>query len=157
RRSAPATDFEQHLCFSLEPVGDPLAAYLRTLRRLRDLPDGALVLPSHGRPFRGARFRVAELLVHHGERLERLLEALSGVSRTAAELIPVLFERKLDRHEIGFAFGETLAHLNRLWLSGSIERVVEPGRIRFRAPVTTLEERQRAAQLALEQSGTAEC
>ncbi|EQD27831.1 metallo-beta-lactamase family protein, partial [mine drainage metagenome] len=92
--------------FSLEPVGDPLAAYLRTLRRLRDLPDGALVLPSHGRPFRGARFRVAELLVHHGERLERLLEALSGVSRTAAELIPVLFERKLDRTKSASLLGK---------------------------------------------------
>ncbi|MHB1544110.1 MAG: MBL fold metallo-hydrolase [Gammaproteobacteria bacterium] len=141
--------------FTLEPEGDPLASYLKTLRRLRNLPDEALVLPSHGRPFRGARIRVEELFAHHGERLERLLEALSGASRTAAELIPVLFERKLDRHEIGFAFGETIAHLNRLWKGGWIEREVESGLIRFRAALTHPEERRRSARLALEDSDTA--
>ncbi len=136
--------------FTLEPEGDPLAAYLKTLGQLGDLPDEVLVLPSHGRPFRGARARIEELLAHHGERLERLLEALSGVSKTAADLIPVLFDRKLDRHEIGFAFGETLAHLNRLWLGGLIEREVAPDRIRFHAVVTRPDERRRLAQQALE-------
>lgn len=136
--------------FSLEPLGDPLAAYLRTLRRLQDLPDQTLILPAHGRPFWGARHRVEELFTHHGERLERLLEALGGVSRTAAELIPVLFDRPLDTHEIGFAFGETIAHLHRLWRAGSIERVQEAGRIRFQARVMRPEERQRAVQRAFE-------
>ncbi len=140
--------------FTLEPDADPLAAYFRTLRQLRDLPDDALVLPSHGKPFRGARLRVEELFAHHCDRLERLLGALAGVSKTAAELIPVLFDRKLDPHEIGFAFGETIAHLNRLWHGGWMERDVRAGRIHFHtARIGSLEQKQ-LARKALEDPGS---
>jgi hypothetical protein len=34
----------------------------------------------------------------------------------------VLFRRALDRHQIGFALGETLAHLNYLMHQGALDR-----------------------------------
>ena len=45
-------------------------------------------------------------------------------SRTGAELIPVLFRRELDTHQLSFAIGEVLAHLNYLEAGGSITRTL---------------------------------
>jgi hypothetical protein len=42
--------------------------------------------------------------------------------RTAHELMPVLFRRPLDQHQVGFAFGETLSHLHHLWYQGQLTR-----------------------------------
>ena len=51
---------------------------------------------------------------HHRERLEETIEACKNPI-TAFELLPVLFRRKLDSHQIFFAMGEAIAHLNFLW------------------------------------------
>jgi glyoxylase-like metal-dependent hydrolase (beta-lactamase superfamily II) len=105
-----------------EPEGDPLALYLSSLEKLRAaVPDDVLVLPSHNLPFRGLDARIGQLLDHHEERLATL-EAACAEPRTAAELIPVLFKRALDAHQIGFAVGETVAHLQRLRHAGRIVR-----------------------------------
>ena len=37
-------------------------------------------------------------------------------------MVPVLWRRQLDRHQIGFALGEALAHLHYLVGQGEIER-----------------------------------
>ncbi len=39
---------------------------------------------------------------------------------TAAELLPVLFRRSLDAHQLLFAMGETLAHLAYLRAGGEV-------------------------------------
>ena len=52
---------------------------------------------------------------------------------TAADLIPVLFHRTLDGHQLGFAMGEAIAHLNHLVVLGRMERVCDPaGVVRYR-------------------------
>ena len=51
---------------------------------------------------------------HHAERLEKLLEAACDRPVTAFEVLPVLFRRKLDEHQMGFAMGEAIAHLHYL-------------------------------------------
>ena len=38
-----------------EPEANPLAEFISSLARFRDLPEDCLVLPSHGLPFRGLR------------------------------------------------------------------------------------------------------
>ncbi len=43
------------------PDSDPLGDFLRSLDRYADLPEDCLVLPSHGRPYRGLHRRIAEL------------------------------------------------------------------------------------------------
>lgn len=120
-----------------EPAGDPLADYLRGLDRLEPLDANTLVLPSHGRPFVGLHARCAALRRHHAERLTTLLAALSSPA-TAVELMPVLFSRDLDLHELGFAIGETLAHLARLEATGWIAREETAQAIRFRRLNTPL-------------------
>jgi glyoxylase-like metal-dependent hydrolase (beta-lactamase superfamily II) len=101
-----------------EPEGDPLALFLASGRRFRAILDPAtLVLPSHRRPFLNVRRRLDELAHHHDERLN-LVVAAAASDITAADLIDVLFPRALDGHQMGFAMGEAIAHLNHLVARG---------------------------------------
>jgi glyoxylase-like metal-dependent hydrolase (beta-lactamase superfamily II) len=105
----------------IEPEGDPLRLFLRSIDRFAELPADTLVLPSHGLPFRGAQSRIAMLHRHHEDRLNEVLEACAG-RKTAADLMPVLFRRPLDNHQLFFAMGESLAHLHYLWYRGRLSR-----------------------------------
>jgi glyoxylase-like metal-dependent hydrolase (beta-lactamase superfamily II) len=114
------------------PLDDPLRLYLDSLARFRPMPADALVLPSHGLPFRGLHARLDALRAHHDERLAETLDALTE-PRSAAELIPVLFRRQLDTHQLSFAIGEALAHLNHLESAGAAARLTGPDAVdRFR-------------------------
>jgi glyoxylase-like metal-dependent hydrolase (beta-lactamase superfamily II) len=109
-----------------EPEADPLALYLASLEKIRAaVPGDVLVLPSHNLPFRGLDTRIDQLAAHHEERLATL-EAACARPHSAAELVPVLFKRELDAHQLGFAIGETLAHLQRLRTAGRIRRETSP-------------------------------
>ena len=107
-----------------EPDGDPLARYLASLAKLgRAIPAGALVLPSHNLPFYGVGQRISELGAHHRARCAEVLAACAS-PHSAAELMPILFRRRLDAHQTGFALGEALAHLHYLMGRGEIERAL---------------------------------
>ncbi|MAS05451.1 MAG: MBL fold metallo-hydrolase [Ahrensia sp.] len=98
-----------------EPDGDPLGHFVRTARRIRDnLPDDVLVLPGHQLPFTGLHARCNELVEHHDRRCDLIGEAVQSGPMTVNELVPVVFSRELDLHQFGFAFCETLAHVNRM-------------------------------------------
>jgi glyoxylase-like metal-dependent hydrolase (beta-lactamase superfamily II) len=106
-----------------EPDADPLALYLGSLARLRrELPPDVLVLPSHNLPFHGAHIRIDELTAHHHARCAEIVAAAVR-PLSAADLLPLLFRRPLDRHQTAFALGEALAHLHYLLGAGEIERV----------------------------------
>jgi glyoxylase-like metal-dependent hydrolase (beta-lactamase superfamily II) len=107
------------------PRDNPLRLYLDSLARFRPMPEDALVLPSHGLPFRGLHARLDALRAHHDERLSETIDGLSE-PRTAAEMVPILFRRALDTHQLSFAIGEVLAHLNYLEAEGSVSRSVSP-------------------------------
>jgi glyoxylase-like metal-dependent hydrolase (beta-lactamase superfamily II) len=125
--------------WSIEPEGDPLGRFLASIARYRMLPADTLVLPSHGLPFRGAHERVAQLEAHHAARLTELEAALAAEARSAMEVLETIFPRKLDVHQMFFALGETIAHLNRLVHAGRAQRSVgEDGVARF---ALTLEKR----------------
>jgi glyoxylase-like metal-dependent hydrolase (beta-lactamase superfamily II) len=105
-----------------EPEGDPLARYLASLKKLRAaLPPDILVLPSHNLPFYGVHERIDELAAHHAARCDDVIAACTRPA-SAADLLPVLFRRQLDRHQMGFALGEALAHLHYLEGRGSLKR-----------------------------------
>jgi glyoxylase-like metal-dependent hydrolase (beta-lactamase superfamily II) len=109
--------------WSIDPEGDPLRLFLDSIARYRDLPEDVLVLPSHGKPFRGAHERVKQLEEHHRDRLAELLQALQN-PRSAAELLGVLFRRPLDAHQTFFAMGEAIAHLHYLFYAGRATRAL---------------------------------
>ena len=118
----------------VEPEADPLTLYLASLERMLALPPETLVLPSHGKPFIGLHARVDQLREHHAERLIEVLQACAAKPCHAAELLELMFKRKLDLHQTTFAMGESVAHLNALWLSGRLHRRLDSdGIYRFTA------------------------
>jgi glyoxylase-like metal-dependent hydrolase (beta-lactamase superfamily II) len=110
-----------------EPGADPLGDFLASNRQFLALPEDTLVLPSHGEPFRGLHQRVEAIAAHHAERLDALAAAL-GEPMTAFAAAQRLFPRaSAEPMQIGFALGETLAHLRRLQREGRV--AVEPGAV----------------------------
>jgi glyoxylase-like metal-dependent hydrolase (beta-lactamase superfamily II) len=119
--------------FAVEPEGNPLRQYLDSLDKYADLPDDTLVLPAHGKPFRGLHVRIAQLRQHHVERLGEVMGACSEW-QSAASIVPLMFKRALDVHQLSFALGEALAHLHYLHGQGLLRRQVGgDGVVRFRA------------------------
>jgi glyoxylase-like metal-dependent hydrolase (beta-lactamase superfamily II) len=118
-----------------EPDGDPLAKFLRSLGKLREaLPPETFVLPSHNLPFSGLHPRLDQLAAHHRARCAEVLAACVA-PKSAVDLLPVLFRRRLDRHQTAFALGEALAHLHYLTERGELRRELEEdGVYRFAAP-----------------------
>ncbi|MGB7102769.1 MAG: MBL fold metallo-hydrolase [Xanthobacteraceae bacterium] len=109
---------------AVDPEGDPLGYYLRSLNALRgDIPEDVLVLPGHNLPFYGLHTRVAELLDHHQGRCDRILQACRAAPKSAAELVPSVFTRRLDPHQMGFAFSEVLAHVNYMLRQGTLKPI----------------------------------
>jgi len=107
----------------IEPEADPLPLYLKSIAALRSLPAPTLVLPSHGKPFTGLHARIGQLQAHHDERLAEVLAACSERPCSAADLLAVLFKRKLDLHQTTFAMGEAIAHLHALQGAGRLAGV----------------------------------
>jgi glyoxylase-like metal-dependent hydrolase (beta-lactamase superfamily II) len=120
--------------FDLEPEADALAWYLASLARFEPCDPDTLVLPSHGRPFRGLHRRIGQLRAHHDERLAIVAAACRERPRSGAEIVPILFGREFDTHQTMFALGESLAHLNALWHAGTLTRTTGgDGVVRFAA------------------------
>ena len=75
--------------FNFEPEADPLPLYLKSLDRYADLPQDTLVLPSHGKPFRGLHERIRQQHEHHAERLAEVVEvAPRPVGRDRTGIVP---------------------------------------------------------------------
>jgi glyoxylase-like metal-dependent hydrolase (beta-lactamase superfamily II) len=108
----------------IDPWSNPLRLFLESIGRYRQLPADVFVLPSHGLPFRGAHARIAQLEAHHAERLAELQAACAASPRSAADVLELLFRRKLDTSQIFFAMGEAIAHLHYLHYDGSLARNV---------------------------------
>jgi len=118
----------------LEPEANPLVLYLDSIKRMKALPADTLVLPSHGRPFKGLQTRVDQLVAHHDERFADVLVACAREPQHAAGLLGVLFKRPLDLHQTTFAMGESIAHLHALWLGGQLRRRLDDDGIYRFAP-----------------------
>lgn len=108
--------------YDIEPEADSLRLFLASIDKFKALPADTLVLPSHGKPFRGAHQRVRQLHDHHRERLDEVMQACSRAPQSAADVLPLLFKRQLDLHQTTFAMGESVAHLHALWHAGRLRR-----------------------------------
>jgi glyoxylase-like metal-dependent hydrolase (beta-lactamase superfamily II) len=118
--------------FEIEPESDPVTWYLESLHRFDECETDTLVLPSHGKPFRHLHARLNQLHEHHVERLQVVLDACHAQPRSAAEIMPIMFQREFDTHQTTFAMGEALAHLHALWHRGELRRGAgDDGVVRF--------------------------
>ncbi|WP_374263541.1 MBL fold metallo-hydrolase [Zoogloea sp.] len=117
--------------YAATPDDDPLGRFLDSISGFKQLPDSVLVLPSHGNPFRNIGLRVDQLVEHHAARCADLLAACAA-PRSAGEILATLFPRELDTHQVMFAMGEAIAHLNHLEHKERVRRSVgDDGVVRF--------------------------
>lgn len=109
--------------YATEPDADPLADWLSSCEDLmvHATPE-QLVLPGHGKPFRGLPGRLQSLIDNHHTALSRLRAWLAEAPRTAAECFHPLFRREIGSGEYGLALVEAVAHLNHLREQGEVGR-----------------------------------
>jgi len=86
--------------YPTEPEANPLRDWIQSLQMLKTrLPKDVLVLPSHGKPFRGVHAR---------------LDALINEHLRAVDVFPALFKGRITKRNIIMATGESISHLNYL-------------------------------------------
>jgi glyoxylase-like metal-dependent hydrolase (beta-lactamase superfamily II) len=110
---------------------NPLADFLNSLSRLAQLAP-ALVLPAHGRPFRTAAKRVAELLEFHERRKLRILEILGERTVSAWEVALGLWGQRAHHWEQRLALQEALAHLQTMAEEDQLLKLVSAEAVRWR-------------------------
>ncbi|MEG2975047.1 MAG: MBL fold metallo-hydrolase [Comamonas sp.] len=116
----------------IEPEGNPLKDWMASLQRLHSLPADTLVLPSHQGVFYGLHERLDQIREHHEQQFDFLKSHLQQVGRaSAAELVPVLFPKLRGPVDRLMALGETMAHLNLLYLAGELSRQSREGKIAY--------------------------
>jgi glyoxylase-like metal-dependent hydrolase (beta-lactamase superfamily II) len=109
--------------FPTEPAADPLSDWLESCARLKgQLAADVLVLPAHNEPFTGVHHRLQELMDGHERSLDQVERQLREGPRRAVDLFPALFPRQISGELLGFATGESLAHLNCLIHRGRVRQ-----------------------------------
>jgi glyoxylase-like metal-dependent hydrolase (beta-lactamase superfamily II) len=125
-----------NIAYSAQHTGDPLDAYLHSLRLVRDLPV-ALVLPGHGAPFSDLTGRVDALEQHHEERLQAILDVVARQEGQNAYAIASQLPwrgsaggwQQLQPFDRLAALSETLAHVQYLTNQGRVHRREEDGTV----------------------------
>jgi len=100
--------------YPTEPAANPLSHWFDSLEKLQNrLPTDVLVLPAHGKPFRGAHSRLDELIAEHQTGLDKLRQICSE-PRRALDVFPALFKARITDQNLIMATGEAISHLNYL-------------------------------------------
>lgn len=117
--------------FPTEPGDNPLADWFESLHRLQKiLPEDVLVLPAHGKPFRGAKTRLQALIGEHEAGLDALRKLCRKPQRVI-DVFPALFKSKITDNNLMMATGEAIAHLSYLWYAGEVQIVREEDGVRW--------------------------
>jgi glyoxylase-like metal-dependent hydrolase (beta-lactamase superfamily II) len=112
------------------PEGD-LAAYLRSLRRMRELGPRT-IYPGHGPVVLRALATLDEYLDHRRMREEQILTALGDASRTPEEMVAEIYaDYPTELHEL--AARSVLAHLLKLEVEGRADKRSKAGVVRWSA------------------------
>ncbi len=116
-----------------EPEANSLQQFLDSIDKFKPLHADTLTLPAHGKPFTGLHTRIRQLHDHHRDRLDEVMQACGTRACSAADIVPIMFKRELDLHQMTFAMGESIAHLHKLWFEGRLVRKKDGhGTLRFR-------------------------
>ena len=125
--------------YEVEPEANALKEFLDSIDKFKVLPEDTLTLPSHGKPFTGLHIRIRQLHDHHRDRLAEVMELCGRQAACAADVVPVMFKRPLDLHQMTFAMGESVAHLHALWFEGKLSRGLDrDGVYRFKTTAAPL-------------------
>jgi len=110
------------------PEGD-LAAYLRSLRRMRELSPRT-IYPGHGPVVLRAIAKLDEYLEHREMRERQVLEALGDGRRTPEEMVVEIYEG-YPADVLELAARSVLAHLLKLEAEGRAEKRTKDGEVRW--------------------------
>ncbi|MEM9612652.1 MAG: MBL fold metallo-hydrolase [Actinomycetota bacterium] len=116
----------------LTAQAEPLGDFFTSLERMHTFDDVKLVLPAHGLEFTDLAGRATEIIDHHHERLETLVNAAhntQGHELTVPEYSKHLFK---PRSWGPMADSETFAHLEHLRQSGRATARPVDGELRYR-------------------------
>jgi glyoxylase-like metal-dependent hydrolase (beta-lactamase superfamily II) len=110
------------------PEGD-LVAYLRSLKRMREL-EPRTIYPGHGPVVLDGVAKLDEYLEHRAMRERQVLDALEGGPRSIEELVATIYvEYPPEVHDL--AARSVLAHLRKLEAEGRAERSTKGGVARY--------------------------
>jgi glyoxylase-like metal-dependent hydrolase (beta-lactamase superfamily II) len=116
---------------------DPLADYMASLEMVRDL-DIDIILPGHRSMINDPRKRIDELIKHHEDRAQEVLDILEDgpmiAFSIAAEMTWDMTYKTFDEFPImqkWFALGEAIAHIRYLEKQGKITKTIENNLIRY--------------------------
>jgi glyoxylase-like metal-dependent hydrolase (beta-lactamase superfamily II) len=134
--------------YEMLPDADPLGDYLASFDRFADFDAEMMVLPSHGSPYHGVHQRIDELRRHHAERLDATIHYLDA-PKSSFQLSQDMFPHVEGAESVGFALGETIAHINYLVARGIVEKIGPTGgRLEFRATTAARQGSKRAGGMA---------
>jgi glyoxylase-like metal-dependent hydrolase (beta-lactamase superfamily II) len=106
--------------YPTEPAANPLGFWLDSLEKLKQvLPPDVLVLPAHGKPFRGAQARLDQLIAEHQTGLDKLRK-ICARPRRALDVFPALFKSRITDSNLIMATGEAISHLSYLVEKGEM-------------------------------------
>ena len=117
--------------YPTEPAANPLHDWITSLGELKAaISEDVLVLPAHGKPFRGAYERLDSLVCEHQDRLEEL-EVYCAQPKRATDVFSILFKREIGAANLVMATGEAIAHLNYLVVQGRVQVEVDSKRVNW--------------------------
>ena len=125
-----------------EPNANPLKFWMESHHRFMSIADNTFVLPAHNLPFYGIRERLQELIDHHEHRMILVEQACAEKPQVAKDLLPIMFERKLEPRQKMMALGEAIAHIHLLMDREHLSRTLdEDGCYRFTSIDPNLQDR----------------
>ncbi|MBI2954595.1 MAG: MBL fold metallo-hydrolase [Chloroflexi bacterium] len=122
-----------NVSYHLQSGSNPLGDFINSLHQVQRLPV-SLILPAHEDIFTDLAARVDEIIHHHEDRKQRILEALDRGPKTAYSIakqltwnVPGNKLLRLEALQQRFAVMETLSHLELLRMEGQVERASHDG------------------------------
>ncbi|TNE61285.1 MAG: MBL fold metallo-hydrolase [Alphaproteobacteria bacterium] len=135
--------------YAREPMANPLAHWIASLDRLKQIGGDPLVLPAHGQVFYGLHARLDALIDGHLRKLRSLHGRIAEKPRSPVQTFPALFRRKITGFDFFLALGEAVSHINLLESVGLASRSFDDGVYRFEAQGTYDETDVMASVMAL--------
>jgi len=103
---------------------DPVGEFLASLDRV-DALDARLALSGHGKPFVDVRAHIDGNRALVRERLEAVVEALTGRPRTVIEIVPEIYDEELSVRNAAWFLSQTLCYMRHLERAGRVRAVPE--------------------------------
>ncbi|QXJ29396.1 MBL-fold metallo-hydrolase superfamily [Saccharolobus shibatae B12] len=120
-----------------EENSNPLSDYLKSLMKISSF-EVKKSLSAHGRIIENTKERIRELIRHHEERLNEILEVMGNSGLTAYEIATKIKWKlkydgwdELDPSQQYLAMGETLAHLKYLENINAVRTMISDGIIKY--------------------------